>query len=249
MKKTHLNKLYLPAIAIILWWIVTDFNLISPLFLPPLDTFLSGALRSLNMDLVIDIIATLKRALLGICIAGMIAIPAGIILGSRENLYEIFELPVEFFRAIPITAIFPLFLLVLGIGDESKIAMIAFGTMLILLINTMHGVHNIRKTRLESANIMGIQGINLFQHVLLPDALPSIVTGLRLSISYALILAVVTEMFIGANSGIGFRIIMAQYVYDTVGMYVGIMAIGLIGFSLNSMILVFEKKYIHWKRA
>lgn len=246
MKKI-LSPLIVPMFLLLAWWISTQLQLISPLFLPELDQLSYGFVKALKTTLVKDIFATILRTATGLAIATFLGVPIGLILGNSKKLYHSFEFTIDFFRSIPITAIFPLFLLIFGIGNESKIAMISCGAIAFIIINTMHGVHNLRITRLSAGRIIGLKGLGLFREVILPEALPSIITGFRLALSYALIIAIVTEMLFGSDDGLGYRIINAQYIYDTAGMYVGIISAGFIGFTLNKLAAIFEHKFIHWK--
>lgn len=247
MKKNNFKILTFPILILFSWWIVTNYNLVSPLFLPKLGEFFSGFIGAIKGDLLIDVWATLQRTFGGLIMASIVGVPLGLLLGYSSKIYESFEFTIEFFRAIPVTALFPLFLLIFGIGDASKIGMITYGAIILIIVNTMHGVHNLRKLRLTAGRLMGLNGTGLFWNIIFPEALPSIITGFRLALSYSLVLAVVTEMFIGSNRGIGYRIINAQLIYDTVGMYIGIISAGLVGFFLNKMVVSFEKKYVHWK--
>lgn len=242
-----LSTLIVPVIIILIWWISTRLQLVSPLFLPELDQLAHSFDEATKSNLGRDVVATTQRTLAGLTIATLLGIPAGLLLGNSKKLYQSFDFTIDFLRSIPVTAIFPLFLLIFGIGNESKIAMISCGAIVYIIINAMHGVHNMRQIRLLAARSIGLKGMNLFMHVILPEALPSIATGFRLALSYSLIVAIVTEMLFGSNNGLGFRIINAQYIYDTPGMYVGIISAGLLGFALNKITARVEDKLIHWK--
>lgn len=242
-----LLPLIVPLFVLLLWWIGTEFNLVSPLFLPSLDDLYRSFAESIKTNLGSNIIATLQRMLIGLTIATLLGIPVGLLLGSYKRLYRSLEFTIDFCRSIPVTALFPLFLLIFGIGNNSQVAMIACGAIVYIVINTIHGVHSLRPVRLAAGRIMGLKNSGLFLQIILPAALPSIVTGFRLALSYSLVLAIVTEMFFGSNGGLGYLIVNAQYIYDTPTMYVGIIVAGLIGFLLNKLTAVLDHRLIHWQ--
>jgi NitT/TauT family transport system permease protein len=168
-------------------------------------------------------------------------------MGYSSKVYNALEFTVEFFRGIPTTALFPLFLLVFGIGDQAKFAVTAWGAGLVILINSMYGVHLGKELRVRVARTMKIKGAALFTKVIFPEALPQIFSGFRVAISLSLIIVIVTEMFIGTEAGLGKRIIDAQLVYQTADMYVAILMTGVIGFILNKIMMLVENKMVHWK--
>ncbi|MFZ2299684.1 MAG: ABC transporter permease subunit [Candidatus Moraniibacteriota bacterium] len=194
-----------------------------------------------------DIWHTLYRVLIGFGIAIIIGVPLGLLMGFSSKVYNALEFTVEFFRGIPTTALFPLFLLVFGIGDEAKFAVTAWGAGLVILINSMYGVHLGKELRVRVAKTMKIKGLKLFGKVVFPEALPQIFSGFRVAISLSLVLVVVTEMFIGTEAGLGKRIINAQLVYQTADMYAAIIMTGVIGFILNKIMMFTENRVVHWK--
>lgn len=167
-------------------------------------------------------------------------------MGYSDKIYSSFEFAVEFFRSIPATALFPLFLLFFGIDNQSKIAIVAWAASLILVINSMYGVHLGKELRIKAARTMKVKGFTLFQKIVFPEALPQIFSGMRIAISLSLIIVVVTEMFIGINFGLGHRIINAQLVFRTSEMYAAIMIAGILGYLINKIFIFFEKRIIHW---
>jgi NitT/TauT family transport system permease protein len=205
-----------------------------------IDSFINGSILS-------DIWHTLYRVIIGFGIAAIVGVPLGLLMGYSSKIYNALEFTVEFFRGIPTTALFPLFLLVFGIGDEAKFAVTAWGAGLVILINSMYGVHLGKELRVRVAKTMKIRGFQLFSKVIFPEALPQIFSGFRVAISLSLVLVVVTEMFIGTNAGLGKRILDAQLVYQTADMYAAIIMTGAIGFILNKLMMFVENRVVHWK--
>lgn len=237
-----------PIIILSAWAVFANLKLISPLFLPtPQAVFLEIISLFASGVIVPDILFTLYRTFLGFLIACLIAIPLGLIMGYYNRVYYSLEFIVEFFRSIPATALFPLFLLFFGIGDQSKIALTAWTAGLVLIINSMYGVHLGKELRIKAAKTMKMEGFVLFKKIIFPEALPQIFNGMRIAVSLSLVIVVVTEMFIGTNFGLGHRIIDAQLVYKIPEMYAIIFITGILGFLMNKGVIYSEKKIVHWK--
>lgn len=248
MKNNSYYYLILPLLFILFWTFITYFKLVSPLFVPtPLEVFDEFVILIQNGQLFEQSWATLVRTLIGFLIACVIGIPIGLLMGYSDRIYSALEFMVEFFRSIPATALFPLFLLIFGIGDESKIALAAWAAGLVLIVNSMYGVHLGKELRINAAKSMRVSDKDLFTKIIFPEALPQIFNGMRIAISLSLIVVVVAEMFIGTNYGIGHRIIDAQLVYRVPEMYVFILMSGIIGFALNKAFMNIEKRVVHWK--
>lgn len=233
---------------LLIWWIVAQMKLINPLLLPgPLETLTSLWSSLWQGDMLRDLALTLYRTLYAFGIAAILGIPVGIILGASERIYRSFEFLIDFFRSTPATAMFPLFLVIFGIGDFSKIAVAAFASWLIVLFNVAYGVMNARKTRILAARVMGAPRWRLFLDVIFFETLPQTFIGLRTAVSLTLVVIIVAEMFIGSTYGMGQRIIDAQQVFDLTQMYASIIATGIMGYTLNQLFLGLEAKFVHWK--
>jgi len=245
------KKIYhfiIPIIIVVIWFSTSNLKLISPLFLPsPQAVFLKITQLLVTTEILPDIASTLYRVFLGFVIACLIGIPLGLLMGYSDKIYSSFEFVVEFFRSIPATALFPLFLLFFGIGDQSKIAITAWAAGLVLIINSTYGVHLGKELRIKAAKTMKVKGFTLFQKIVFPEALPQIFSGMRIAISLSLIIVVVTEMFIGTNFGLGRRIIDAQLVYRISEMYAVIIIAGISGYLINKGFIFGEKKIVHWR--
>src|SRR6202453_4209718 len=145
--------------------------------------------------LVFMFVKTVCRTTAATAIAAVIAIPLGIVLGSSERIYRSLEFVIDFFRSTPASAMFPLFLVLFGVGDETKIAVAAFGAILVILFNVAYGVMNARKTRLLAARVMGASKMRVLFDVYLWEALPQTFIGLRSGGSPALVVVVVAGWF------------------------------------------------------
>jgi NitT/TauT family transport system permease protein len=241
---------FLPAIGVVglvaIWSLVTWRQWVDPVLLPsPIATF-DSLWRGMEGTLGFDFLKTVYRTAASTLIAAVIAIPLGIVLGSSERLYRSLEFVVDFFRSTPASALFPLFLVLFGVGDRTKISVAAFGAALVILFNVAYGVMNARKTRLLAAKVMGASRTRVLFDVMLRESLPQTFVGLRNGVSLALVIIVVAEMFIGSTDGLGQRVFEAQQLFDMPGMYAAIFAAGALGYTLNLVFLVIERRFVHW---
>ena len=242
-----IEKMLFPVVLIVLWEIVFRFGWINPLFIPsPISIITAFSKNLTSLFFYENIGMTLYRVITAFLISISIGVPIGMLMGYYKKVYDSLEFIVEFFRSIPATALFPLFLLFLGANEASNIACAVFGCSLIILINTMAGVRFANKLRLQSAKIYKAKGYKLFRHVIFPEALAEILTGFRIGLSICFIIIVLVEMFIGTNMGLGRMIIDSQQVYEIPLMYVAIMITGLIGFLGNKIIVLLERKILHY---
>jgi sulfonate transport system permease protein len=173
-------------------------------------------------------------------------VPLGVLLGSNDRAYRSVEFLIDFFRSTPSSALIPLFLLIFGVSDINKVAIAAFGALLIVLFNSAYGVMNARKQRVMAAKVMGASRWRIFKDVLIWESLQPTFVGLRSAVSMALVIVIVAEMFIGSESGLGNHIIDAQQVLNVKSMYAAILSAGMLGYALNVLFLVIERRIVHW---
>jgi NitT/TauT family transport system permease protein len=243
-----LKRSIVPLAVLFVWFLITYYKVVSPIFLPPLgDIWDTMRIMAFDHGFIMDITYTVVRALVSYVIAAIIGTGLGLIMGHSKKVYESLDFTVDFARSIPTTALFPLFILFFGIGDLSKVVVTVWGASLIILINTMHGVHLVKASHINLAKINHFSPMQVFRKIIFPSALPSIFTGYRLAISICLIVTVVTEMFIGTEYGLGQRIITDQLAYNLSDMYATILATGIIGYLFNQVIVILENSIVHWK--
>lgn len=230
-----------------IWFLATAAQWVDPVLLPsPADTFKALWKGMDGGELGFDFVKTVYRTSVSTLIAAIIAIPLGIVLGSSEKLYRSLEFVIDFFRSTPASAMFPLFLVLFGVGDKTKILVAAFGAILVILFNVAYGVMNARKTRLLAAKVMGASRLRVLFDVMLLESLPQTFVGLRNGISLALVIIVVAEMFIGSQDGLGHSVFDAQQLFDMPRMYAAIFAAGALGYGLNLLFLLIERRVVHW---
>ncbi len=236
-----------PIALFIVWDLVVRFGLIKQILLPtPWSTLQALVTGLAGGPLLTDFAVTVWRTLEAFVIAAVVGVPLGVLLGSNEKAYRSVEFLIDFFRSTPSSALIPLFLLIFGVSDVNKVAIAAFGALLIVLFNSAYGVINARKQRVMAAKVMGANHWQIFRDVLVWESLQPTFVGLRSAVSMALVIVIVAEMFIGSDSGLGHRIIDAQQVLNVKSMYAAILAAGALGYALNVLFLVAERRIVHW---
>lgn len=235
------------AALIALWQVLSGGGILdAALFPSPREVFATmlslGAERSVAPDLV----ATLVRLALSLLWAVSLAVPAGLLMGGVARLEEYCGGIVDFFRSLPATAMFPVFMLFFGLGESAKIGVTAFSAGLVILVGTAHGVRQIRPQRREAAEACGARGSTLFFRVILPAAAPEIANAIRTAVSIALIVVIVTEMFAGTLSGLGWRIYAARESFRVAELYALLLITGLLGAALSALLRRLESTFIHW---
>jgi sulfonate transport system permease protein len=244
-------KPFLPIIGVVgllaIWSFVTWQQWVDPVLLPsPIETAKALWIGMDGGAMGFDFVKTLYRTAVSTAIAALIGIPLGIVLGSSEKVYRSLEFVIDFFRSTPASAMFPLFLVLFGVGDETKISVAAFGAILVILFNVAYGVMNARKTRLLAAKVMGASRIRVLFDVMLLESLPQTFVGLRNGVSLALVIIVVAEMFIGSQDGLGHSVFEAQQLFEMPRMYAAIFAAGALGYGLNLLFILVERRFVHW---
>ncbi|MDB5965364.1 MAG: taurine transporter permease [Polaromonas sp.] len=236
-----------PVALFIVWDLVVRLGLIKAILLPsPADTIAALITGLAGGPLLLDFGVTVMRTLEAFVLAAVVGVPLGVLLGSNEKAYRSVEFLIDFFRSTPSSALIPLFLLVFGVSDINKVAIAAFGAFLIVIFNSAYGVINARKQRVMAARVMGASRWQVFKDVLIWESLQPSFVGLRSAVSMALVIVIVAEMFIGSDTGLGHRIIDAQQVLNVKSMYAAILAAGGLGYALNILFLVAERRIVHW---
>jgi ABC-type nitrate/sulfonate/bicarbonate transport system permease component len=190
---------------------------------------------------------SLTRLLTGFALATIGSVALGVAIGRSRTLGDYVEPMIHFVRSIPPPALLPLFLVLLGIGDSMKVALIATGVFPPILLNTIEGVRSIDRLYLDTAQAYRIGPIRRLTKVILPAAAPKIFAGLRISLSIAVILMVISEL-VAATNGVGFRILQSQRQFKMVDLWAGLVVLGAIGAVLNGALTLAERVVLHWRR-
>lgn len=241
-----LDKVLLPVIFIVVWYILIDVLVVIPHFkFPgPVEVFYSFYDLCVSGNLVTDIIDTLYKVLIGLCLAAVVGISLGLLFGWFKRLERISGLIISVLRPIPPIAWIPFSILWFGVGAIPAIFIIFMGCVFPILIYTMDGVHRTRKVLIESALTFGATEEQMITEVILPSTVPYIVSGLKVAIGIALMCTISGEM-IGSSSGIGYMILTASNLFDPGSIVVGMLIIGFIGIFFDYIFTKIQEK-IFW---
>ena len=208
---------------------------------PPSRLFLSGSVFQ-------DVIPSLLRLLGGWALAVLVGVPLGILIGRSRNLSDFFNPALQFLRAIPGPALIPVFIILLGTESTMRVTLIAFGCVWPILLNTIEGTRTVDPVQLDTVKAFRIPRHARLWRIVLPAAMPKIFAGMRVPLSLAVILMVVSEL-VASTSGIGYRIQNAQIMFLLTDMWCGIVLLALIGYTLNWLFLKVEKRVLAWHRG
>jgi len=193
-----------------------------------------------------DVLPSLARVLGGWAIAVALGVVAGTALGRTRTGMQYVGALFAFFRAMPSPALLPVFIVLAGLDNDMKLALIVFGCVWPVLLNTVDGVRSVDPVKTDTARSYRIPRVQWVTMVVLPAALPKIFAGLRLSLAIAVILMVVSEM-VGDTTGIGYRLRFAQTQFAFLDMWAWIALLGIIGYGLNTALLAVERRALRWQ--
>jgi NitT/TauT family transport system permease protein len=216
-----------------IWFLATTVGGIDRFFLPSIGDTMGVAWQLLaSRAFLLDIGMTVFRVLAGFLLAAVVAVPLGLLIGTYAPLSGLLEYLFSFVRYLPASAFIPLFILWIGIDEPEKIAVIILGSLPQLVLMVATNVRNTPSSMVEAAYTLGVSRAGVLWKIILPKALPDIVDTLRIVLGWAWTYVIVAEM-VGASSGIGYMIIQSQRMMDTSRIFVGILAIGLIGMFID----------------
>jgi ABC-type nitrate/sulfonate/bicarbonate transport system permease component len=195
-----------------------------------------------------DVGPSMVRLFIGYFLAVVVGIAGGVALGLSPVLGRVAAPIVEFLRAIPAPALLPFALLVLGVGNSSKIFVIAFVCLWPILLNAIDGVAGVDPTLVDTGRVYRIPVSDRLRHVVLPAAAPQIFAGMRTSLSLALILMVISEM-VASSNGIGYFVLQSQRSFAIPEMWSGIILLGILGYLFNAVFLLLERRALAWHRG
>ena len=244
-----LSAVLLPVAGIALWYTLTGSGLIGTIILPGPWAVAKAMVNELGFakgNIWGAIGYSMAKAIVSFLIASTLGITIGLSMGASPKIYDTCFFSVDFLRSIPATAIFPFFVLTLGVGFESHVAYVSFPCIWINTISALYGVRHASAVRREMAHVFRASKGQVFRWVILPDALPYIAGGLRLSASISLLMVIAAEMLIGSAAGLGKAIQEAHSTLRLAEMYGLIIVTGLLGYALNRVLLTIEKHVVHW---
>jgi ABC-type nitrate/sulfonate/bicarbonate transport system permease component len=196
-------------------------------------------------DFLSQVGASMKRYAVGFAIASLVGISVGLLVGASHAARRTLDPFLECLRAVPAIAIVPAAFVILGVGDASRITVIAFGLCFPILVNTAEGVRGIPLEVRDTASMLHVGSMERVVQIYLPAALPSIMAGLRIAVSLGLVLVIVSE-FVGEPNGLGYYLTTQQTASDFPALYAGILFLGLLGYVLNRLFLLVERRVLAW---
>ncbi|MEU2490870.1 ABC transporter permease [Streptomyces sp. NPDC007883] len=232
---------------LLLWEIAPRAGLVDRTFLPPFSE-VADAWWGLAADgqLADNARASLARSFSGFGIAVAVAVPLGVLIGWYRPVADLLGPLLEVFRNTAALALLPVFVLLLGIGETSKISIVVYACTWPILLNTISAVRHVDPTLLKLAKSMDLSAPRLFQKVILPASVPVMFTGIRLAGAVSILVLVAAEM-IGAKAGLGYLINASQYNFAIPQMYAGIITISAIGVVFNQFLVSVERRLSSWR--
>jgi NitT/TauT family transport system permease protein len=241
-----------PAVLLGLWHVAT-VGRPGSLIPPPHEVWLQLwdlAFGGINDDaysrtLHIHLLASLSRVYGGFALAVLVALPLGMLIGRVPLVRQLIDPTIQILRPVPVTAWLPLAMIMFGLGPRSAFFLVFLGAFYPILVNTIFGVHSVEPRLFEAAAMLGCSGSAQFFRVVLPAALPSIFTGLRLGLGFAWVVIVVGEMT-GVQTGLGAIIMEARQLSRTEIVICGMIVIGTVGFLSDRLVMLIGRRLVSW---
>ncbi|GIP21033.1 ABC transporter permease [Paenibacillus sp. J22TS3] len=237
------------AAFLALWEAAPRLGWTNATFLPPLTEVLKTWWRLLlSGELAEHTQVSLARSLGGFLLALLVSIPLGLAIGWWKTAAQYLNPLLELFRNTAVLALLPVFIMLLGLGETSKIAIIFYACVFPLLLNTISGVRNVDPLLIKSARSMGLTSVGLFLKVVLPASVPTIFVGIRQAGAASILVLIAAEMA-GAKSGLGYFVQYTQFSFQISEMYAGILTISIFGVLLNYALVTLERRLTSWKQT
>jgi ABC-type nitrate/sulfonate/bicarbonate transport system permease component len=235
------------VIILVAWELASDLKLVDPVAFPAASRIFASWVETLrNGEIPSQLLPSLVRIFSGFGLAVLVAVPVGLLMGTISFVYRLLEPLTEFIRPIPSSAYIPIAILFLGIGDRMKIFVVFLACFFPILLNTYGGVRGIDPVLIDTGRTFGVSRLRALAQIIFPAALPSVLTGMRISLGLALVVAVVAEMIAG-SSGIGYFILNMQRIFRVPEMFAGIFTLGILGFLINLVFLQIEHHLLRWR--
>jgi NitT/TauT family transport system permease protein len=238
-----------PAILLIAWQAAYSLKLASPTLLPSVGSVFHALFRLIASDNIFpDFGMTVLRMAAGFGLAAIVGVAVGLGMGAFWPLYYATVPAMDFFRSIPVTTLYPIFVLTLGVSHASKIGMVFTASVFVIALNSAYGVFQSNKTRAQMAKLYGASPFQVFRWIVFFDALPQTMIGLRIGLSYALIVEILCEMFMGSQLGLGQRVVEAFTTYSIDLVFGIVLLTGILGFALNRVFVLVEARVVPWSQ-
>lgn len=238
------------AAAVLVWLVVTEGRFVSDKLLPSPRAILEELVvlardGYVGTPLHSHLVASLLRTFLGFVCAALLAVPMGLAIGYSPVLYALISPFFSVLRPMPAIAFIPLVILWFGIGEFSKVLLIFFTSFLYITLNAAAGVKAVPIDLIRAARSLGVNERQLFFHVILPESLPYVFTGLKIGAAVSWAVVVAAEL-VAAQRGLGYIIMDGATFFRITDVYVGILLIGVIGFGIERTLSAIERRLVHW---
>jgi NitT/TauT family transport system permease protein len=235
------------VIFLLLWEVAPRLGVINRTFLPPFsEVVVKGVEYAAAGKLLPQVLVSVERAAGGFGLGVLTAVPLGVLLGWYRPLEAYLNPLLQLLRQTNPVSLFPAFILFFGIGYATNIAIIYWVVVWPILLGTINGVRQADPALVKYARSVGLPDTRIFAKVVLPSAVPSIITGMRLAATYSFLMLVVSEM-VGASSGLGYLIVNAQYLLSVHLLYVGVIVLALLGIASNWALVALERRLGAWR--
>lgn len=241
-----LQELALPVVLVALWWRLSASS--RSLYFPPLSTILDAFAHTWLFDQIgPTLLPTLRIFVLGYGISLALGIALGLALAAVRPAADFLNPLMEFLRAMPGVALVPVFMAVLGVGSQMRLTIVVFASIWPILLNTMDGVRGLDIVAGETVTTFKVPTLRRLLSFTLPGASPQIVAGARVALSISLV-AVITIEMVTPSDGVGTFARHAQMTFDLTAMWTSLILMGVVGYLLNLVFLVFERRVLTWHR-
>lgn len=238
-------RLYPIGLILLVWELSTRAKLVDPMFLPPLSAALVDFWANLGL-LMQDALSSLMRAGAGLLIGGGIGLVVGMAMARSKLAESFFDPLISALFPTPKLALFPLLMVWLGLGNGSKIALVALTAFFPIVINTYSGMKGVDKFLIWNARTKGASSFQVLTRVMAPAALPFIFAGVRIATSFSFLLVVAAEM-LGSTDGLGFRILYAQRTFEANTMYAAILFVAVLGYVVDRIVGLIGRRLLAWQ--
>jgi sulfonate transport system permease protein len=234
---------------LVFWQVSAKAGWVNTSVFPPLDDIAAALWKALASGrLVGDIAISLQRSGIAFVAAVVVGIPLGLFMGQIRAVERALDPILQLFRQTSALALYPVFILLLGLGETSKVFVIFWATLFPILLATIGGVKEVDAKLIEMARTFGAARLTVFRRVVLPASVPAIFVGLRLSATTALLLLIAAEM-IGANKGLGFQVMNAQYNFQVPLMFGAIFLLAALGLTANAVLVALQRHLCRWSEV
>lgn len=245
-RRRILNAISLGAL-LVGWYGVTAAGLIHPFLLPSPSDVVAEAWDLTRSGVIFRFAGiSLLRVIGGFLIGSAVALPLGMLIGRVRAIRDLCDPVLELARPVPALALIPLAIAWFGIGETSKLFLIAYAAFFPVVINVIAGFHAVDPAHVRAARSLRASEVQIFRDVVLMSAFPYVVAGLRIGMGMAFLVLVAAEL-IASNAGLGYLIQEARLNFNTTRIFVGIIAIGLLGYVLSKTLLELERRVVPWK--